>query len=319
MDDLVSVVVPTRDRKHRILRTLTTLVAQDYPAIEIVICDDGSVDGTSDFIKEQYGDRVRVVRNDTSQGVSNARNRAIAEATGKWIAVCDDDDYWVSHKIRAQIEYMRKNDGKWSFCQSVMVDDDLNILDTWAGIHQQEKFVARIGYGNTVSGGCSSVIFSRRIFDEVGGFDQTLSTLADWDMWARMTRIEPPTPWPGYGTLYVMHEGQMSLDPTAIIAEADIVRNKNTDFREKYRNPLPLEGIDIFIIRKLMKGGQWRSAIKHTLDSAIHRRGRISLRLSEFYSLRRKNNIDPEAKEAVQSVRGLLKLQKPAKGQQPVT
>ena len=308
MYELVTIVVPTRDRKSRLLRTIATLAAQDYPAIEIIISDDGSQDGTCEAVTALCDYRIRVIRSTYSRGVSHARNSAIAEARGGWIAVCDDDDFWVPSKISSQIAYMKKHGGEWSFCQAVMVDDHLDIINAWAGVHDNQQFLRRIGYGNTVAGGCSSAIFSQSIFQKAGGgFDPQLSMLADWDMWSRLARISLPTPWPGYGTLYVMHGDQMSLNMDDIKKEAAIVRAKNADFRTTYRNPLPLEGIDLFIVRRLCKCRKWRSAIKHALDAAIHRRGVGFFRAFTSFLSSKKGGVENEAIEAVESVRSLLR------------
>ncbi|MBS1850151.1 MAG: glycosyltransferase family 2 protein [Acidobacteria bacterium] len=93
----VSAVIPAYNRKAYIDRALQSILSQTTPVDEIIVVDDGSTDGTADYVEGKYGAQVRVVRQKNS-GVSGARRRGIQEARGQWIAFLDSDDEWVPER-----------------------------------------------------------------------------------------------------------------------------------------------------------------------------------------------------------------------------
>lgn len=89
----VSAVIPTFNRRRYIERALNSVLAQTIPVDEIIVVDDGSTDGTAEYISEHYGDAVRIVCQKHS-GVSAARRRGVLEARSEWIGFLDSDDEW---------------------------------------------------------------------------------------------------------------------------------------------------------------------------------------------------------------------------------
>src|SRR5258707_6035401 len=105
--ELVSVIVPAYNAEKTIGETLSSVGAQTYRNLEIVVVDDGSVDGTAGIV-ERYtrtDSRVRLIRQ-ANMGVAAARNRGIAEARADYIAPIDADDLWESTKIDKQMQAM---------------------------------------------------------------------------------------------------------------------------------------------------------------------------------------------------------------------
>jgi glycosyltransferase involved in cell wall biosynthesis len=100
-----SVVIAAKDAGAFIADALRSALAQTMRDLEVIVVDDGSTDDTSDVVQAcANGDpRVRLLRNPRSQGVSSARNRAIQEARGDWIAVLDADDEFVAHRLERMI------------------------------------------------------------------------------------------------------------------------------------------------------------------------------------------------------------------------
>ncbi len=94
----VSVVVPARDQAEHVEAALTSLTRQldDPRELEVIVVDDGSVDGTGGIVEEMSGRfaRLELVRNDTPTGVANARNTGLALARGRHVAFLDPDDWF---------------------------------------------------------------------------------------------------------------------------------------------------------------------------------------------------------------------------------
>jgi len=257
----VSVIVPSKNRRRRLARTLATLRAQTIADIEIIVSDDGSTDGTADAIRELGDSRVRVVRAEESTGVTGARNRGIAVATGDWIAVCDDDDLWPPTKLASQLESMREMGTGWSFVNVALVDDDLTYLGTQTGRSGDLRSV--IGYGNVVAGGCSTVLAARSWIDTVGVFDPTFQHFADWDMWTRLSRVGPVAVPTDERSLYVQHGTMMSMDQSGMVAELALFRSKHEDLRTA--GTQGLERVDQWIIGRMRAAGKRGAATSHAL------------------------------------------------------
>ena len=103
---LVSIIIPTFNRRHFVGDAIDSCLAQTYPNCEIIVVDDGSSDDTESFLRRQYGERIRYIRQ-ANQGPGIARNRGIAAAKGDFIHFCDADDRLVSRKVQICMDYFR--------------------------------------------------------------------------------------------------------------------------------------------------------------------------------------------------------------------
>ena len=101
-DYSVSVVIPTYNRRDTLARALDSVFAQTRTPFEVIVVDDGSNDGTSDWVREVYPE-VRLLEQE-NQGVSAARNYGIREASGTWLAFLDSDDAWFPEKLASQVQ-----------------------------------------------------------------------------------------------------------------------------------------------------------------------------------------------------------------------
>ena len=95
----VSVVVPTHNRSGLLAQTLHSVLWQRGVDLEVLVVDDGSADDTAEMVAGLADPRIRLLRHDHPQGVSAARNRGVAAASGRWLAFCDDDDLWAPDKL----------------------------------------------------------------------------------------------------------------------------------------------------------------------------------------------------------------------------
>ena len=204
----VSVIIPTYNRKALLSRALRSVLAQNDAAFEIIIVDDGSTDGTREMIEKDFPSVHYFYQ--ANQGPAAARNRGIERARGEWIAFLDSDDEWLPEKLRTQLDFFENN------------PDFL--------IHQTEEIWIRNGkrvnpmkkhqkHGGWIFEKClplclispSAVMMHRRLFDEIGLFDESLPACEDYDLWLRVTSQFPAglTEKP-YVMKYGGHAGQRS-------------------------------------------------------------------------------------------------------------
>lgn len=100
---LVSVIVPAFDAERYLGETLDALERQDYPAIEVIVVDDGSSDGTADVARARPG--VRLLRQ-ANAGPSAARNAGLEVCAGELVTFCDADDLFRPDKVSLQVDYL---------------------------------------------------------------------------------------------------------------------------------------------------------------------------------------------------------------------
>lgn len=181
----ISVIIPTYNRKILTVRAVRSVLNQTYCPDEIVVVDDGSVDGSLDVFA-QFGDSITVL-NQSNKGVSAARNSGILHSSGDWLAFLDSDDEWLPEKLEKQVKYNRENTQiKISQTNEIWIRNEKRVNPLMK--HQK--------YGGWIFKKClplcivspSAVMIHRSVFDEVGLFDETLPVCEDYDLWLRIAR-----------------------------------------------------------------------------------------------------------------------------------
>ncbi len=117
MNNLVSIITPSHNSVKFIRGTIESVLRQTYSFWELIIINDGSVDGSDKIINEflQNDNRIKVINLDRNHGPAYARNQGIKIAKGKYIAFLDSDDLWHEEKLKIQTEFMEKSKIKFSF------------------------------------------------------------------------------------------------------------------------------------------------------------------------------------------------------------
>lgn len=117
MEDLVSIIMPSYNSEKYISESIDSVIKQTYKNWELLIVDDLSTDNTYKIAKRyQLSDsRIKVFQLENKGGASVARNYAIKNAKGKYIAFLDSDDLWKSKKLAKQIKFMKANNYAFSY------------------------------------------------------------------------------------------------------------------------------------------------------------------------------------------------------------
>lgn len=218
----VTVAIPTRNRTDLLSRTLRSVLGQTDVACEVVVVDDGSGPEQAKRVAALAGRRVRVVRNETSQGVASARNRGAAAGRGQWVAFCDDDDVWAPGKLARQLRAARAAGSSWVYTGAVKFSDGPLVWQIMPP-PDPEDVQSRLAHKNIIPAGASNVLAKRRTFLDLGGFDAALRHLADWDAWLRLLEHGPPARAAGVSVGYRLHPQAMSMSPAGIIEELAVL------------------------------------------------------------------------------------------------
>ncbi len=234
----VTVVVPTRNRRDLAQVTLNSILAQQGVQVSVVVVDDGSTDDSQRVLAALDRSRIQLVTHESSEGVAKARNDGVQRVQSEWTAFCDDDDVWAPDKLLLQVMAMRHSQRKWSYCGAVAFSADRGIR--WTDPANDSNYVVnRLPWKNTIPGGCSSVVVHT---DALGQdpFDLSLSTLADWDLWIRLSQGGPPAAVERYLVGYRIHDANMSLNVERLSGEFTHMDRKHRDARGGVRlNPGP--------------------------------------------------------------------------------
>jgi glycosyltransferase involved in cell wall biosynthesis len=184
----------------------SALLQQDV-SLEVIVVDDGSTE-QAPALSGLADPRVRLIRHDVPRWVCAARNTGIAAARGEWIAFLDDDDLWSPRKLREQLDGAAAAGADWGYTAAVAVDRGGRVLELEPA-PLPDVVESLLFTGNHVPGGTSSVVARASLVEQVGGFDEGLVFLADWDLWLRLARVSRPAVCPEALVARLVHPGNM--------------------------------------------------------------------------------------------------------------
>ena len=187
---LVSVVIPTFNRSHLLLRALDSVLSQSYKNVEIIIVDDFSSDHTVEmvkhFFKERQFEKFKLIENEKNYGVSYSRNQAIKESGGDYIAFLDSDDEWLERKLERQMDFFKINS------QVALVHGE----EIWIrnGVRVNQKKIHQ-KFGGQIFLKClplciispSAALVRKDILQEFDFFDEQYIVCEDYDLWLKIT------------------------------------------------------------------------------------------------------------------------------------
>ena len=181
---LLSICIPTFNRSKTIFRAIDSILKQTYKPYEIIVVDDGSTDGTKDLVINKYPSIKYFYL--SNNGVSKARNKGVHESKGEWIAFLDSDDEWLPKKLQEQKKNLEQNPTTFiSHTNEIWIRNGVRVNQ----MKKHQKF------GGYIFDKClefcrmspSSIMIHRKVFEDVGNFDEDLLVCEDYDLWIRVT------------------------------------------------------------------------------------------------------------------------------------
>ena len=169
---LVSVVIPVFNTEDFIEEAIESVLAQNYPSIEIIVVDDGSTDGSAEKIRQlqQQDSRILLIQQ-RNEGVASARNAGIAVAQGEYIAPLDADDIWLKDKISEQVKALDSRPAKvgLAYAWSAAIDAGGRCLGGVNANRMRDNVFANMLFGNIIGNG-SAPLIRKECFDVIGGY-----------------------------------------------------------------------------------------------------------------------------------------------------
>jgi glycosyltransferase involved in cell wall biosynthesis len=274
MTDLdVSVVVPTKGRWHLLsAAALPSALEQRGVRHEVIVVDDGSTDETPERLAAIHDPRLVVVRHDVSRGVARARNAGIAAARGRWVSFLDDDDLWAPEKLAAQLEAAQGVDATFAYAGGGGLDASHRFLFAVAPPDPATVRDALLRW-NVIWCGCSNVVARADVVRALGGFDENLFQLADWDLWIRLALAGRAAAAPEILVGYVMHEESMLLtDRRDVFPEIEYLAEKHRAAHEAYGIELDRALFSRWVARGHRRAGRRMRAARTYATGAVRHR-----------------------------------------------
>lgn len=242
MTPLISVVIPTYNRREKLLRCLASVYANDTGKAEVIVVDDGSTDGTEGALRKHFPDVLYLFQKNS--GVSVARNRGMKKASGDYIAFLDSDDVWYPQRLSflaSLLPALPEDVGIFFHEMDILRDgcgDGVASLTHYFGRspkmligamqqrvvcnHDGDEHVVCFGRiyeelvkDNLLSPSC--VVIRRSVFAHLGGFRQEFKVAEDAEYFLRIAR--------SYGVAY-SHKVLTSVEqPTSEISLSNYVNN----------------------------------------------------------------------------------------------
>lgn len=180
----VSVVIPTCNRLDLLERSVTSALAQTYPALEIIVVNDAGAPVDKLLKKIDRDKLVKSVRHETNKGASGARNTGVRMAKGDYIAFLDDDDAWLPHHLATVVPALKASGKRFGYGLAEYVVDDMRdgqLVNV--GRSQPYSHVPysreRLLVANFIP--TPTWVFERSLMEDVGYLDESFAMCEDWE------------------------------------------------------------------------------------------------------------------------------------------
>lgn len=189
---LISVIVPTYNRKWLLYRTLNSIISQSYSNIEIVVVNDGRED-IKEVLSLVNDYRVRYFETKKHADSAGARNLGLEKAKGEYICFLDDDDIFLRYSLEFRMYMMNKLDAEIVYTRALMDNwkkvDETHFKSIGKNLYWDSPFDKDLILVQNIAPICCP-LFSRKAWDNASNytFDETLETGEDFDFWISLSR-----------------------------------------------------------------------------------------------------------------------------------
>lgn len=182
--EMVSIITPSYKSKRFISQTIDSVLAQTYENWEMIIVDDCSPDDSNELIEKyvKKDSRIKLIKLEKNNGPAVARNKAIEEAKGRYIAFLDADDLWKPAKLERQIDFMTKNNLSFTYSSYDLIDEDGTDLGTFT---TKDK-ISYKSMLRTCSVGCLTAIYDTKKLGKV--YMPLIKKRQDYGLWLKILK-----------------------------------------------------------------------------------------------------------------------------------
>lgn len=185
MNNLVSIITPSYKSEKYISETIESVLKQTYKNWEMIIVDDCSPDNSNNVIESfiKLDTRIKLIRLDTNSGPAIARNKAIEEAQGRYIAFLDADDVWKKDKLTKQLDFMQKKDCALTYTAYEIMNETGELL------HKKISTPLKVTYTDLLKSnhiGCLTAMYDTAKIGKI--FMPLIQKRQDYGLWLKILR-----------------------------------------------------------------------------------------------------------------------------------
>lgn len=251
-DPIASVVIPAFNAAETIVSTVDSALRQSEPALEVVVVNDGSTDATGEIVGRIDDPRVRLV-NQSNCGLPAARNAGIRASRGTYVAFLDSDDLLLPDFLQLGIEALRTMARPgFAYTDAYVLDDATGRVRETSAMAQFQPpipppedsadFLLALMRINFVY---VSTIVPRDVLEVTEGFNESLTSCEDYDLWLRILVDGRQAAWvPGRHAVYRLHPGQMTRNVMRM------ARNLSAVYDELPLDAMPSERHRAFLLQR---------------------------------------------------------------------
>lgn len=261
---LISIVTPSFNQVRFLETTIRSVLEQDYPAIEYIIIDGGSTDGSLDIIR-RYESRMAHWISEPDSGQAEAINKGLRLATGEIVAWLNSDDVYLPGALREAAEAFKRNRGAGLvYGDGIMVDEDLHVLDFHR--YRPLDLVELLAFEVLLQ---PAAFMHRQALEAVGFLNQDYHLILDHELWVRIASRFPIVHVPRYWALERTHPQAKTIAQAGqFVLEAERLRQWAE--RDERLSPIMsvhgrriYAGMEVFAARRLIDEGAFSRAFGH--------------------------------------------------------
>src|SRR5664280_2191824 len=207
-----SVIMNVRNGASFLREALNSVITQTFQDWELIVWDDCSIDGSAKIVSEYHDHRIRYFLSPDDTPLGKARDSAIRQATGEWLAFLDQDDIWLPHKLERQMALADTHAGIL-YGRTVMFDShgyrrDYDYTHEFAPLPEGDIFSQLFSHGCFIA--MSSAVLLRSAVKEIGGIPGTIEVAPDYYLYVAIARRYPARAVQHVVCRYRVHPGSMS-------------------------------------------------------------------------------------------------------------
>ncbi|MGD9849841.1 MAG: glycosyltransferase [Nitrospirales bacterium] len=240
MSPLVSVIVPTFNRPELLRLAISSILSQTLRNYEIIVVNDGGQDVGDLLVAFNHQSTISYIRHGRNRGLAAARNSGLGVARGKYIAYLDDDDRFGPRHLEILVEHLSQGPFKVAYSDAWRVwqeEKNGQMVEVKRDLPYSQDFNQDwLLLSNYFPVLC--VMHEKHCLETTGGFDETLTTHEDWDLWIRLSRH-----YPFVHIKEITAEFTWRMDGSSMTSKspADFLRTKNIIYQkyDAYFQDLP--------------------------------------------------------------------------------
>ena len=184
-NELVSIIMPTYNRGYIIERAIDSVIAQTYQNWELIIVDDASNDNTKQVLSKYSDLRIRCYVNEHNKGANESRNIGASYAQGEFLAFLDSDNYWPNNKLELQMDVYQKYSESRIFLYGKVQIKEGNVIQEFPEEAISGEALKLLELNKNIVD-TNTIFMKKALFTEIGGFENSLPRLQDWELVLRM-------------------------------------------------------------------------------------------------------------------------------------